>query len=119
MIDQSGKAPGEQKTVNYYQSLYDVNQNNGFWVEDASFVKLREASIFYTLDSDKLKNVANGFFDSLRIGLTGNNLLTFTNYSGWDPEVQLYDGDTFQYYAVDYGVYPVSTSYTLSVTLKF
>ncbi|APZ45070.1 hypothetical protein BW723_01615 [Polaribacter reichenbachii] len=119
MIDQSGKAAGEQKTVNYYQSLYDVNQNNGFWVEDASFVKLREASIFYTLDSDKLKNVANGFFNSLRIGLTGNNLLTFTDYSGWDPEVQLYDGDTFQYYAVDYGVYPVSTSYTLSVTLKF
>lgn len=119
MIDQSGKAAGEQKTVNYYQSLYDVNQNNGFWVEDASFIKLREASIFYTLDSDKLKNVANGFFESLRIGLTGNNLLTFTDYSGWDPEVQLYDSGTLQYYAVDYGVYPVSTTYTLSVTLKF
>lgn len=119
MIDQSGVAPGEQKTVNYYQSLYDVNQNNGFWVEDGSYVKLREASIFYTLDSDKLKNVANGFFESLRIGLTGNNLLTFTDYSGWDPEVQLYDSGSFQYYAVDYGVYPVSSTYTLSVTLKF
>ena len=119
IIDQAGKAQAEKKTVNYYQSLYDVNQNNGYWVEDASFVKLREVSLFYTLGKDKLKNIANGFFDSLRIGVTGNNLLTFTNYSGWDPEVQLYDGDTFQYYAVDFGVYPVATTYTMSVTLKF
>jgi len=114
MIDQAGKAPGEQKTVSYYQSLYDVNQNNGYWVEDASFVKLREASIFYTFD-----DMEKSFINSLRIGLTGTNLFTFTNYSGWDPEVQLFDGATSQYYAVDFGVYPVSTSYTLSVTLKF
>ena len=59
------------------------------------------------------------FINSLRIGLTGTNLFTFTNYSGWDPEVQLFDSATSQYYAVDFGVYPVSTSYTLSVTLKF
>ena len=114
MIDQVGKPLGEQKTVSYYQSLYDVNQDNGYWVEDASFVKLREASIFYTFD-----DMEKSFINSLRIGLTGTNLFTFTNYSGWDPEVQLFDGSTSQYYAVDFGVYPVSTSYTLSVTLKF
>jgi TonB-linked SusC/RagA family outer membrane protein len=119
MVDQVGVPEQSKKTVSYYQSLYDVNQNNKFWVEDGSFVKLREASIFYTLDQEKLKNVANGFFSSLRLGITGTNLLTFTDYSGWDPEVQLYDGDTFQYYAVDFQVYPLSSTYTLSATLKF
>ncbi len=119
MVDQAGVPAGQKKTVDYYQSLYDVNQNNGFWVEDGSYVKLREASLFYTFDKDQLKGIANEFFSSLRIGLTGTNLLTFTEYSGWDPEVQTYDSDTLQYYSVDYNAYPVNSTYTLSFTLKF
>ncbi|WP_347922912.1 SusC/RagA family TonB-linked outer membrane protein [Pontimicrobium sp. SW4] len=119
MVDQAGKPAAQKKTYDYYQSLYDVNQVNGFWVEDASFTKLREASLFYTFSKDKLSGVANGFFDSLRIGLTGNNLLTLTDYSGFDPEVQTLDNNTQQYFAVDNQSYPVFSTYTFSVLLKF
>jgi len=119
MVDQAGKPASEKKTFDYYQSLYDVNQVNGFWVEDASFTKLREASLFYTFSKDKLSGVANGFFDSLRIGLTGTNLLTFTDYSGFDPEVQTLDQNTQQFYSVDLQSYPIYSSYTFSVMLKF
>jgi hypothetical protein len=119
MIDQAGKPDSEKKTAAYYRGIYSVNDDTDFWVEDGTYVKLREASLYYTFDSKQLGNIANGFFDSLRIGLTGANLLTFTNYSGWDPEIQLYDADTQNYYSVDYGVYPIPTTYTLSVQLKF
>ena len=117
--DQANVADGSKKTLNYYQGLYDVNQDNAFWVEDGSYVKLREVSLAYTFGKDQLQNVANGFFDSLRISLTGRNLLTFTNYSGWDPEIQKWDIDTDNYYAVDYGVYPVPSSYNMSIQIKF
>lgn len=119
MMDQAGVPEGQQKTQSYYQSLYAVNGDFAYWVEDGSFVKLREASLFYTFDKERLSGIADGFFNSLRLGVTGRNLLTFTDYSGWDPEVQRYDGNTQNYYAVDYGVYPVSRSYNFSVQLKF
>ena len=119
IMDQAGVPEGEKKTYDYYQSLYDVNQENKYWVEDGSYVKLREASLFYSFTKDQLSGVANGFFDGLRLGVTGRNLLVFSDYSGWDPEVQRYDSVTQNYYAIDYGVYPVPRSYTFSAQIKF
>jgi len=115
IVDQAGKPANEKKTRVYYGSLYDVNQNNAFWVEDGSFVKLREASVAYTLP----KSTFSELFDEIKVSLIGRNLLTLTDYKGWDPEVANYDGGTQQYYSVDYGVYPNQTSYALSVLLKF
>jgi hypothetical protein len=63
--------------------------------------------------------VANGFFEEIKISAIGRNLLTFTDYKGWDPETAAYDSGTQQYFAVDYGVYPNQSSYSLSVQLKF
>lgn len=119
MMDMAGVDPADQKTQSYYQSLYAANLDLEHWVEDGSFVKLREASLFYTFGREQLSGIADGFFNSLRLGVTGRNLLTFTDYSGWDPEVQRYDPNTQNYYAVDYGVYPVSRAYNFSVQLKF
>ena len=115
IVDQAGKPASEKKTRVYYGSLYDINQNNAFWVEDGSFVKLREASISYKLPTDG----ALSFLDELKISAIGRNLLTFTDYKGWDPEIANYDANTQQYYSVDYGVYPIQTSYALSVQVKF
>lgn len=119
IMDMSGVPEGEKKTIDYYQSLYSVNNDVAFWVEDGSFVKLREASLFYTIGRDQLASIADGFFDSIRLGVTGRNLLTFTDYSGWDPEVQRFDSQTLNYYAIDYGIYPVSRAYNFSVQFKF
>ena len=119
IVDQAGKTVGNKKVYDYYQGLYDTNNTNAYWVEDGSYVKLREISLFYTIRGDKLKNIANGFFKTIRIGATGRNLLTFTNYSGWDPEIQRFDNDTQNYYAVDFGVYPNPRSFNLSVQVKF
>ncbi len=119
IVDQAGKDAADKKTTTYYASLYDVNQNNKFWVEDGSFVKLREASISYTLGSKKLASIAKGFFNEIKFSAIGRNLLTFTKYKGWDPEVARYDSNTQQYFSVDYGVYPNQSSYSFSVQFKF
>ncbi len=117
IVDQAGKPQDQKKTMNYYSSLYDTNENNDFWVEDASYVKLRELSLSYTLPEEYLGK--SKFFKSVRLSLIGRNLLTFTNYSGWDPEVKVYDDTTQQYYSVDYGGYPNQSSYSMSVQVKF
>lgn len=119
MVDQAGKPDSEKKTTDYYSALYDTNNNNGFWVEDGSYMKLKEASLSYKLNSDKLANIANGFFNEIKFSVIGRNLLTFSDYLGWDPEVANYDADTQQYFSVDYGVYPNQTSYSFSVQVKF
>ena len=114
IVDQAGKPDHEKKTRVYYGSLYDVNQNNAFWVEDGSFVKLKEASISYTFDNKQIP-----FLSQLKVSLIGRNILTFTDYKGWDPEIANFDGGTQQYYSVDYGVYPNQSSYSMSVQIKF
>jgi hypothetical protein len=117
LVDQAGKPDNEKKTTIYYGNLYDTNLNNEFWVEDGTFLKLREASLSYNLPKSALDKI--GFFTNAKISLIGRNLFTFTNYKGWDPEVNNFSGDTNQYFSVDYGVYPVQTSYTASIQLKF
>lgn len=117
IVDQAGKPEDEKKTIKYYGSLYDVNQNNGFWVEDGSFVKLREISLSYDFPKKVLDQI--GFLNQIKLSLIGRNLLTFTKYKGWDPEVQNYSGDTQQYFLVDYSVYPTQTNYSFALQLKF
>ena len=119
IVDQAGKPASEKKTTLYYQSLYQVNNNVDFWVEDGSFVKLREISLSYTLRKKQLEGFLNGFFKEFKFSAIGRNVLTFTKYSGWDPEVATYDDNTKQYFAADYGTYPNQASYSFSVQFKF
>jgi hypothetical protein len=68
--------------VNYYQSLYNlVNPLNTF-VEDGSFIRLKDLSISYDLK----KLVHTDVIKRLSATISGRNLLTFTKYTGLDPE---------------------------------
>jgi hypothetical protein len=58
-------------------ALFSIFEN---WIEDGSFVKLRELSVSYQLNPRFLKR------NALRLTLSGRNLLSFDDYSGWDPE---------------------------------
>ena len=86
IVDQFGKA--EKHTVDYYQSgLYNGLEPNSFFVEDGSYVKLRELSLSYNFAQSfvrALPFMRTG--QSLKVALIGRNLKTWTNYSGFDPE---------------------------------
>ncbi len=117
MMDQYGKPDYLKKTIEYYKVFYDINDFNDFWVEDGSYLKLREASISYTVPSSALKNVANGFVKGVKVALIGKNLLTVTNYSGYDPEVMT--TNNVQYFSYDFMGYPNYRSYSVSLEIKF
>ncbi|MES2829159.1 MAG: SusC/RagA family TonB-linked outer membrane protein [Bacteroidota bacterium] len=96
IVDQSGKAAGEKKTVDYYLNFYDVNNINAYWVEDASYLKFRELAIGYSLPKKMLDGAFKGVVKNLTAKVIGRNLFTITGYSGYDPEVgsvaEPYDG---------------------------
>ncbi|MCY4001884.1 MAG: SusC/RagA family TonB-linked outer membrane protein [Bacteroidetes bacterium] len=101
--DQSGKSEGMKKSTTYYEVLYDATGTNSHFVEDATYLKLRELSLGYTFDRQQLSSIFGGFLHSVSASIIGRNLLTISNYSGFDPEVgdgldpTLYRVDNFNY----------------------
>lgn len=87
------------------------------FLEDGSYFRLKNLQIGYTIPNTKKYNI-----ESLRIYLAGTNLLTFTGYSGLDPEMTVStnsssEGDIAN--GIDWGTYPLAKSYTLGVNLTF
>lgn len=68
--------------LNYYRGLYATNNSNSAFVEDGSFLRLRNVTLAY----DFSPFISNKSIRTLEISITGFNLLTFTKYSGFDPE---------------------------------
>lgn len=68
--------------TNYYQSLYQTNQPNQHFVENGSFVRLRDVT--FSVDVNRLLPL--NAFRTLRLSVSGRNLVTWTDYSGFDPE---------------------------------
>ena len=62
------------------------------WVQDASYVRLRELGLFYNIPRAKLKNVFKNSVQSIRVGVSGYNLLSFFSYNSYDPEVSNFVG---------------------------
>lgn len=85
--DQRGKQEGMKKSTTYYEVLYDATAKNNHFVEDATYLKLRELSVGYTFNRQQLSRVFGNVLHSVSASIIGRNLLTFSNYSGFDPEV--------------------------------
>lgn len=95
-MDQSGVASGSKKAYDYYYAFYDGNNSNKYWVEDGTYLKVREVALGYSLPTKTLDKVFHGAVKEITAKAIGRNLLTFTKYTGYDPEVgsirQPYDG---------------------------
>jgi len=77
-------------TPDFFDSNNNIVEREGgtlTFLDDASYVKLREASLFYTLPQRTLARVGGDFIRRVRLGVTGTNLLMSTDYTGYDPEV--------------------------------
>ncbi|WP_038532124.1 SusC/RagA family TonB-linked outer membrane protein [Formosa agariphila] len=105
-------------------TLSDANNNLQFsdrYVEDGSYLRLKNLQIGYTIPSEFTKKSG---IDKLRFYVSGQNLLTFTDYKGFDPEI----GDLTQDAAsdvqslgigVDLGNYPQPKLYYFGINLTF
>ena len=124
MVDQADKPEGKRHNLSYYLSgPYNQSDPSSYFVENGSYLKLREVSLSYTFTQDVMQQI--GISDVLRraeFSVSGRNLLTITPYSGFDPEVSVQsgDGDTqpTNFKVDDFG-YPNFRSYTFSLELGF
>jgi TonB-dependent starch-binding outer membrane protein SusC len=91
------------------------------WVEDGSFVRLKNISLSYNLPQSIISR--QKVIKGLRATLAGQNLLTFTKYSGYDPEVGASVGANVnannQAIGLDYGRYPLTPIYSISLGVNF
>jgi hypothetical protein len=86
-VDQVGKPQELKKPIEYYVNLYSAASPADWFVEDAGFVKLREVSLAYQVPRTWVSRLGNTGVEDVRLSVVGRNLLTFTNYTGYDPEV--------------------------------
>jgi TonB-linked SusC/RagA family outer membrane protein len=87
-------------------------------VEDGSFLRLNNLNIGYSLPGNLIKKLGLSQF---RVYATGNNLLLFTKYSGYDPEVSTSRSSAYSGLTpgVDYSSFPRSRSYTFGLNVTF
>ena len=114
-VDQAGKPQELKKPIEYYVNLYAANDPTDYFVEDAGFVKLRELSVRYRLSGKVLGALSAARVSGASIALIGRNLLTFTDYKGYDPEVGV--GNTIV--RLDSFGYPRYRTITGSVEISF
>jgi hypothetical protein len=119
VYDQRGKPAIEQKPVTYYASFYDGFNPNTYFVEDGSYVRLRELSFNWALPKSFVKGLKIGGIESARLGIVGRNLWTKTNYSGYDPDVSGPGGGNPFAYRVDYFTYPAYRTFTAMLELGY
>ncbi|MCH7411216.1 TonB-dependent receptor [Belliella sp. DSM 111904] len=99
-----------RSAITTHAELNDNPQYSDYYLERGDFVKLDNVTLGYNF------NIANNYIRNLRVYVTGRNLLTFTGYSGLDPEIQ----DTGFTTGIDNrGFYPRTNSYTIGLNLGF
>ncbi len=89
--------------------------NSTRFVEDGSYIRLKQLTISYNFRPERLKRAGIG---KLSAYVTGQNLLTLTKYSGFDPEVNAF-GQSATELGIDYGTYPQARTATVGVNMEF
>ena len=87
------------------------------WVEDGSYLRLKNLMIGYTLPGHVLQTLTHNAVSHFRIYVSSQNLLTFTGYKGWDPEIGSKNGTLTN--GVDYGQYPQARSFQIGLQAGF
>ena len=106
-------SPSNQHSIWPIHSSSNVNyMNSSKWIQNGSFIKLRNVSIWYNIPKKVIK------FGEVRLSLSGQNLLTLTRYKGFDPEISS-TGHSDTDLSLDFGVYPSPRSITMGISFLF
>ena len=101
--------------TNYYVSLYNKAQATSYFIEDGSYVRVRNVSLSYDM-TDILKDT---FIKGLTLTASVRNLLTFTNYSGLDPEAVGVSLNNPLYRGIDLYTFPNMRTVTMALNVRF
>lgn len=105
----SGDPATENPNASYPRLTYGNNNNNNrastFWLRDGSYLRLKTLEIGYSLPKTVVRKIK---FNSIRIFFIGTNLLTFSKFKMWDPEMGSSTGTQ----------YPISKTFTLGLNVN-
>ena len=105
LLYEGWRNPGDVTDIPRYGEIAQLDDR---FLENTSFLRLKNVTIAYSLPQLWLQK--SKFFTSARVYLQGQNLLTFTGFTGFDPE---YAGNRYL------GVYPTSRQFTFGVEVSF
>ena len=108
-VDPSGELPNGE---------FRPGANASVHTEDASYVRLREVGLYYTIQSETLANVLSGSIDSIKLGFSGTNLINIFDYNSFDPEVSNFGGGSI-FTGVDVLPFPSSKRFLFNLSVNF
>lgn len=92
--------------------------NAGRWVQDASFVKVREIGLYYTIPKTTISQWFGSTVSNVRLGTSVNNAFLFTKYEGYDPETSTFGAQAVAN-NVDIAPYPTPRRVFFHLTVDF
>jgi hypothetical protein len=96
----------------------DNNRNNRMstrFIEDGSYVRVKNISLSYTIPQQLTRKVS---IERFKVYANVQNVYTFTNYSGYDPEIGAFNQNAMMQ-NIDMGRYPSPRTYTFGVSIDF
>jgi len=100
----------------------DPNQNarpSTRFLEDGSFLRLKNIMLGYSIPANTIKSATRGTVKNLRFYVSAQNILTFTKYSGYDPEVGNRTPNSSLTSGIDFAVYPQPKSVQVGLQASF
>ncbi len=95
-----------------------LSGNAAAFVEDASYLRLREIGLYYSLPQDFLEKAFKGYVANMRFGFSGNNLINIFDYNSYDPEVSNF-GSTGLSTGVEVTPFPSSKRFMFHFSADF
>ncbi|WP_291860643.1 TonB-dependent receptor [Marinilabilia sp.] len=95
-----------------YQDGRNAIGNQSRWIEDGSYLRVKQMALGYSFS----ENILGNAIDELRLFVNAQNLITFTKYTGLDPEFR---NDNIWERGYDYGAFPNPKSVTIGAQLSF
>lgn len=89
--------------------------NSSRFVEDGSYLRIKNITLSYDFKSEWLRKI---HLSKLQVYATAQNLVTFTNYKGYDPEVNTFTSNAASQ-GIDYGTYPQSKAIIFGLNVEF
>ncbi|WP_035334692.1 SusC/RagA family TonB-linked outer membrane protein [Dokdonia sp. PRO95] len=111
-LDPSGTLANGPYRVSQLGSSADV------FVEDASYLRLREVGLYYTIPTTTLENFLGGNIDNIKVGFSGTNLINIFDYNSYDPEVSNFGGGGI-FTGVEVTPFPSSKRFLFNLAVNF
>ena len=106
------RRPGMITTIP--KANYDMKISS-YFIEDGSFIRIKDVTLSYNVAASKMKKLG---ITRLQPYVTASNLLTFTKYLGFDPEVNQW-GNSGTVQGIDWGTYPQTRTFIVGLNVEF